>query len=496
MTNRYRLDLDSAWVRVLKQARQDFIPDILRFEDQKLSWSTDKARIEEELDAGTYHPALPTLVEVPKDALMSRPVTVMRLQDRVVYEAILEKLVDAVEGALPAEVFSSRIKRNRAGKLVEPHGVAQWLRFERAGLALHTDDRYQFMLTTDVSSYFEYVDIKTLIQDLKALPSLPGYVIDLLSGFLNHIERLSDIWGLPQGHSASSILGNFYLLPLDSYLRTLSVRHVRYQDDIRIFANTRSDLIRVLRGSIRLLRGRHLNFAVQKTRISHGAEILAEFEDSAKNAIQYGLQIGSPAVADELHGLFERATTDKLNARDIRFSIVRLAQLNDGYAVDWIVRHLDEAAFIASQLTDYLDHFIDSRPEIEDALRSLIGKPAADTYPYAVLHTVRLLYRASSIQNETHQVLWKILRDSSAPTYVREHVARCIGRHAKPADVALLKSVFTGTSDLGLRRALLVAVAEASQDRAKAWLGTIAAGDSELAATCKLLSSSTILPPP
>ncbi|MGB8649928.1 MAG: RNA-directed DNA polymerase [Mycobacteriales bacterium] len=495
MTSDDKLDLDAAWRRVLKQARLDFIPDVLRFEDYKLAWPEMKARIEHELASGPYTPSLPTLVEVPKDSFMSRPVTMLRIEDRVVYDAILERLIDAIEAALPSEVHSARVRRRKNGSLDERHGVAQWLGFEAAGLALHTGAGYGFMLTTDVSSYFEYVDIKTLIQDLKTLPGVSSPVVDQLSAFLNHLERVSDVWGLPQGHSASSVLGNFYLLPLDRYLNTLSVKHVRYQDDIRIFANTREELMRVLRGAIGILRGRHLNFAVQKTKLSVGDEILNEFEDTAKNAINYGLEIGAADVAEDLHALFDKATVGKINARDIKFAIVRLARLDDDYAVDWILKHLDDAAFIASQLTDYLDSFLAARPEIEDALRALISRPSADTYPFAVLHAVRLLYRAASLQDATRNALWALLRDSNTPVYVREHVARCLGKHCAAGDLALLHSVLKGTSDTGLKRALLVAITELGGVD-KGFLSQVEKTDPELAATCKFLASKATIPAP
>src|SRR5690349_1832327 len=70
----YNLDLDAAWKRVLGEASSDAIPDVLRLDDQKTHWPALKEAIISQLDAGSYHPAPPRLVEVPKDEFTSRPI--------------------------------------------------------------------------------------------------------------------------------------------------------------------------------------------------------------------------------------------------------------------------------------------------------------------------------------------------------------------------------------------------------------------------------------
>jgi hypothetical protein len=83
----------------------------------------------------------------------------------------------------------------KSGKNRMPHQVQQWLRFQRAGKELADAGDFAFMLSTDVSSYFEYVDLSTLSKELKALPDVDGTVVDLLSRLLNDVERSTDVWG-------------------------------------------------------------------------------------------------------------------------------------------------------------------------------------------------------------------------------------------------------------------------------------------------------------
>jgi hypothetical protein len=493
----YNLDLDAAWKRVLGEASSDAIPDVLRLDDQKTHWPALKEAIISQLDAGSYHPAPPRLVEVPKDEFTSRPIAMMRLFDRVIYEAIVDKLVPAIEIALPDAVYSARVKIGKTGKTRMPPQVQQWLRFQHAGKQLCDEGDFGFMLSTDVSSYFEYVDLATLIKELKALPEIDAKDADLLSRLLNDMERATDIWGLPQGPTASSILGNFYLLPIDRYLGMQSVRHIRFQDDIKIFSESSATLRRVLRQCVRILRGRHLNFSVHKTRLLEGDEILTEFEDAVKDAIQYGIKIGAASVADDLHQLFDQATQSRpVNSRDVRFVVVRLADRKDPYAVDWILDHLSEVPYLASHLVDYLSQHFEDIPTIETRLVAFLEDPVENSYPHTELHLVRLMATAKQIDDDTYASVWRILNDAARPVYVREHAARCVGRHARPGDLALIRSAFSGETDNSLRRALLVAATEAAGIPDRAWLASVGTSEPVLRPTCDFLASRAVLPPP
>jgi hypothetical protein len=493
----FNLDLDAAWKRVVNEASSDAIPDVLRFDDQRLGWDSLKVQIITQLDSGSYHPATPRLVEVPKDEFASRPITVMRVADRIIYEALVDRLIPAIESALPDAVYSARVKTGKTGKSRMSNQIQQWLAFQRAGRKLCDEETSAFMLSTDVSSYFEYIDLATLMKELKALPGVDTAVVDLLSRFLNDLERTTDIWGLPQGPTASSILGNFYLLPIDRYLRMQAVKHIRFQDDIKIFSESPSTLRRVQRECIRILRGRHLNFSVHKTKLLEGDEMIADFEDSVKDAIQYGINAKCNTVTDNLHELFDQAAANRpVNSRDVRFAVVRLADRNDSYAVEWILGHLSEVPYLASHLVDYLSKYFDVMPEIEAKLVAFLEDPMENNYPHTELHLVRLMSTAKSIDDATYLTIWRILNDAGRPLYIREHAARCVGRHARPGDLALIKSAFVGETDNSLRRALLVAATEAAGTPDRSWLSSVGTSEPYLKPACDFLASRASLPPP
>ena len=248
-----------------------------------------------------------------------------------------------------------------------------------------------------------------------------------------------------------------------------------------------------------MLRARHLSLSVHKTKLLHGAAVLREFEDERKDAITYLLKVEDPTARRELRALFNDAVAhEPVNARDVRYAVVRLADLGDPHAVPWILEHFVEVPYLASHLVDYLSVYVGDMPEIEERTRRYLRSSSENIYPWSELHLVRMFSKAESISDETQACMWEILKDQNKQRLVRDHAARCVGRHARPGDTALLKDLFAASSDHRLKRALLVGVTEARRAAGpdKAWLGSVAKTTPTLAHTCRYLRSQRTLPAP
>lgn len=301
---------------------------------------------------------------------------------------------------------------------------------------------------------------------------------------------------MPQGPDASAILGNFYLLPVDRALHHLPVRPLRFQDDLKIFGDSPQSLRRALRDINRIMRGRHLNISVRKTKLLSGEEILDEFEDSEKDAIQYGLILGDPGVPNAVRALFDRAVSeDPVNARDLRFAVHRLQKLDDPHAAPWVLDHLPEVPYLAPILVDYLSHHQGAIPAIEERVAAYLADEEQNIYPYVEMQLVRMLAKSASIEGTTRDTLWAIVRDQNKARYVREHAIRSVGRHAAAGDVALLRTMFTESTDTPVRRALIVAITEAAGVD-KGWLTAMGRSDGNLITTCEFLRKGAHLPAP
>lgn len=256
-----------------------------------------------------------------------------------------------------------------------------------------------------------------------------------------------DLNGIPQGPEVSSVLGNFYLRPLDAILRKLDVRFLRFQDDIKVFAAEPHILRRAVHSLTPVVRGRHLNLSTGKTKLLTGDAVREHFEDSHKDAINYGLSIGAAEAPQELRDLFDGAVYgNEIQERDVKFSVNRLAKLNDDHAVPWILDNLSNVPYLASILVRYLGQHLEGRPEIEERVREFLTDPARNIDPYVELQLIRMFSGASAIDNETFGLLWATLVDPSKESSVRQFAARAFGWHLRAGhneDLALLRGLVT-----------------------------------------------------
>jgi hypothetical protein len=134
----------------------------------------------------------------------------------------------SLDKTMSEEVFRARLKQNKVGRWRPEKQVRSWVKFEKAGRDMCDDYDQACLLTTDITSYFEFVELGPLLKGVKGVPGIDTAVVDVLSAFLNGLTGdATDLHGVPQGPEVSSLLGNFYLVPLDAVLRRLGVRWIR-----------------------------------------------------------------------------------------------------------------------------------------------------------------------------------------------------------------------------------------------------------------------------
>lgn len=213
-----RLDFTAA----LKEAAKP--NDLLtpRIED-KVSGEVGKRFTEDlkrRVELGQYRPTPSYFVAVPKPGATTRPAALLTLDDRVVYEALVESLRPRIENALPPEtvVFWPRGKR----------AATQWQQFEQSPL-IHKITRY--VVKADVSGFYESINHQRLAAILVRATGRRDEA-DALSEFLG--ELMSSGRGLPQGLEASDSLATLYLAEVDNEMIREGYRYNRHGDDIRI----------------------------------------------------------------------------------------------------------------------------------------------------------------------------------------------------------------------------------------------------------------------
>ena len=232
-------DVTLGWERLkLDRPRRVFVhhPHLLSWIERNLNdWLNEiVARAAGDL---TPHPC--QICKVPKVGGLVRPGGVLDLQDEVIYNAILSRCHPEIWRVLGP----TQGRYDLAYQLQPPSDGTRWI---RTGLQVwrsfreksieELDRGSQYVLFTDVTAFYENIDLDRLGSDIRDL-GVDHRLLDLLMNCLRRWS-LPRGRGIPQGYSASDILAKLFMFNVDSNLVSAGFRHLRYVDDMRIFSET------------------------------------------------------------------------------------------------------------------------------------------------------------------------------------------------------------------------------------------------------------------
>ena len=234
------LDFERALKRVKYDARYDFIrlpTEIAVFEAR---YQENVRYLQESIKQGTYEIKNLRRIWVPKRGFFLRPGSLAHLEDRILFQAIVDKMAMELEALLPPfeqqVVFSSRLAQDLQSKSMFRHPRNQWIDFQRKAVEYCEEPGARFALVSDIASYFENIDLRLLADTLTSSGISLTYVEavrQILTKWANGRTR-----GLPQMLAPCSLLGNVYLSQVDKSMVLLGYKYIRYVDDIRIFVSS------------------------------------------------------------------------------------------------------------------------------------------------------------------------------------------------------------------------------------------------------------------
>lgn len=208
-----------------------------------LRWN--QAQLVEALRNGTYKPIPVRRKGIPKPDGGVRLLGIPTVIDRVIQQAIAQKLTPIYDPTFAETSFGYRPGRSAQ------QAIGTVKKFAEEG--------YTQVASLDLSKYFDTINHDMLLNILRERIQ-DERVIQLIKRFLKAGVMEDGICkpteeGSPQGGPLSPLISNIYLDRFDKLMDERGVRFVRYADDINIFAKSRRAAQRLMEHAKEYLEG-------------------------------------------------------------------------------------------------------------------------------------------------------------------------------------------------------------------------------------------------
>lgn len=207
----------------------------------------------------TYQPFPCKQVIIPKKNGSQRELKIPTVRDRIVQQALLNVLYPLIDRKFSPASFAYRPKLSYINAVEK---VADW-----------RDLGYHWVLDADIVKFFDNIDHRRLLKELRLYIDNPGILCLIKSwisvGVLTEEGLILPQKGLPQGAVVSPILANIYLHEFDNLVTATDLKLVRYADDFVVLARTQERILQAELEVVNLLDSLGLMMNTEKTQITN-----------------------------------------------------------------------------------------------------------------------------------------------------------------------------------------------------------------------------------
>jgi len=189
---------------------------------------------------GAWKPTSPIRLYMPKASKLLRPLSLLSLDDQIVFQAIAEQMATRRAAVERRVVFSNCLN-------TDPKSIfflQDWRRTYggfSTRLARHLAAGNHWIAHFDLAAFYETISHRAL-QSIVARSGGSSEVWKLIREWLcvwtSGAGGIPVDHGIPQGPVASDFIAEIFLLPLDEAMVKAGIPYIRYVDDIRVLART------------------------------------------------------------------------------------------------------------------------------------------------------------------------------------------------------------------------------------------------------------------
>lgn len=450
-----------AFQRAVYSLERSTFADPYRYCDYSYKLNETLTVLNEHLNDNEYRPKRAENFDMPKGEYAIRPGAIIDILDLTILNRIIAEFIFKLEDNLPAGATAYRVRKDKKmdfrvereaayfvlprykrNKIrIEEEWYNLWPQYRKELVASLKSGLFPFVATTDITAYFEDVNLLTLGEILKRKAGKGNFeqiniLVEILQNWaLRDPSNIRQSRGLPQNVSISGVLSNYYLDIVDSYLedekKNGRVKWYRYCDDIYVLckSKTRGRAKVTLLNIGKLLRKLGLNQNAEKTKIlsdsdainviqnEHVDKISSIIEDSKKKRANINKLVKE--LRDEYRKISKRKNID----RKIETSIFRTYTAALRFDLPLLIRRVgsDFLSFPAraKHVCTYARHFINSKPVLRSFSSYLDKKVLLLLYNFQVAYLVSVFRNLKKTDKKIFKHILNVAFDTRWHWYVR-----------------------------------------------------------------------------